>query len=174
MSSPGPLTGRRRMDEVGFCSPPPAKRWGGVWGWGVSPRQISIEFAEAPPTPDPSPPRAARVGGGEIIIDTPQRSRGAISPELCMKCGPRKTEGAGKTGCALHPRSRVQIGNKENAHEHTGSAETLRPSPRSGFTAYFELSPVTGLSCHRHRRFVTRRLDTSVGVSGPHDFAVRS
>jgi hypothetical protein len=33
----------------------------------------------------------------------------------------------------------------ENAHEHTGSAEAVRPSLRNGFTAYFELSPVTGL-----------------------------
>ena len=63
--------------------------------------------------------------------------------------------------------------NKENAHEHTGSAETLRPSPRSGFTAYFALSSATGLSCHRHLRLLRRTLDTSVGVSGPHDFAVR-
>src|SRR5882724_6689516 len=33
---------------------------------------------------------------------------------------------------------------KECAHEHTGSAETLRPSLRNGFTAYIVLSPVTG------------------------------
>jgi hypothetical protein len=33
---------------------------------------------------------------------------------------------------------------KKGAHEHTGSAETLRPSLRNGFTAYFVLSPVTG------------------------------
>src|SRR5216684_2121254 len=33
---------------------------------------------------------------------------------------------------------------KECAHEHTGSAETLRPSLRSGFTTYFVLSPVNG------------------------------
>src|SRR6266702_1605906 len=33
---------------------------------------------------------------------------------------------------------------KKNAHEHTGSAETLRPSPRNGFTAYSALSLVTG------------------------------
>src|SRR5258708_38603274 len=33
---------------------------------------------------------------------------------------------------------------KGNAHEHTGSAETLRPSLRNGFTAYFVLSPVNG------------------------------
>jgi hypothetical protein len=54
-----------------------------------------------------------------------------------------ETEGAGKTGCALHPRSRVQHAQK-NAHEHTGSAEAFRPSLRSGFTAYIALSPVTG------------------------------
>jgi hypothetical protein len=33
---------------------------------------------------------------------------------------------------------------KEDAHEHTGSAEAIRPSLRNGFTASFELSPVTG------------------------------
>ena len=41
---------------------------------------------------------------------------------------------------------------KESAHEHTGSAETLRHSPRNGFTAYAALSPATNSSCHRHRR----------------------
>jgi hypothetical protein len=38
----------------------------------------------------------------------------------------------------------VQDAHSKNAHEHTGSAETLRPSLRHGFTAYFELSLVTG------------------------------
>jgi hypothetical protein len=37
-----------------------------------------------------------------------------------------------------------------NAHEHTGSAETLRPSLRNGVTAYSVLSPVRPeLVCHR-------------------------
>jgi hypothetical protein len=50
-------------------------------------------------------------------------------------------------------------------------------------TVYSALSPVTGLFCHRRLRIKfclssvgptqLRRLDTSVGVSGPHDFAVR-
>ena len=35
------------------------------------------------------------------------------------------------------------------------------------------LSPVTGLVCHRRRRNCFHRLDTGVGVSGPHGFAVR-
>ena len=33
----------------------------------------------------------------------------------------------------------------KSAHEHTGSAEAVRPSLRNGFTAYFVLSLATGL-----------------------------
>ncbi len=46
---------------------------------------------------------------------------------------------------------------------------------RSGFTAYTELSLVTGLSCPRRQRDAKhhRRLDASVGAPGPRDFAVR-
>src|SRR6201999_1172280 len=64
---------------------------------------------------------------------------------------------------------------KENAHEHTGSAEAFRPSLRNGFTAYFVLSLVIGLSCHHRPReaLASRKLDASVEASGPHDFAVR-
>ncbi len=41
---------------------------------------------------------------------------------------------------------------RRNAHEHTGSAEALRHSPRNGFTAYAALSPATNSSCHRRLR----------------------
>src|SRR5665213_1172127 len=34
--------------------------------------------------------------------------------------------------------------NEKDAHEHTGSAEAVRPSLRNGFTAYFVLSLATG------------------------------
>jgi hypothetical protein len=40
-------------------------------------------------------------------------------------------------------------------------------------TAYFALSPVTGLSCHRRIADISAKLDASFGASGPHDFAVR-
>src|SRR4051794_7482945 len=94
-------------------------------------------------------------------------------PELCQKLPALlKTEGAGKTGCALHPRSRVQCAQK-CAHEHTGPAESIRPSLRNGFTAYSALSPVTGfLATVIHG--LLRQLDASTGASGPHVFAVRS
>ena len=50
--------------------------------------------------------------------------------------------------------------------------ENVRHSPRNGFTAYNALSPATGF-------FATvacgcfRKLDASIGASGPRDFAVR-
>ncbi len=64
-------------------------------------------------------------------------------------------------------------GVQKNAHEHTGSAEAIRPSLRDGVTAYFALSPAIGLFCHRRRQRLSCRLDASVEASGPHDFAVR-
>ena len=45
--------------------------------------------------------------------------------------------------------------------------------PAQWFTAYSALSSATGLSCHRRLQIATRRLDASVGASGPHGFAVR-
>src|SRR5258707_9133209 len=41
---------------------------------------------------------------------------------------------------------------QEHAHEHTGSAESIRPSLRNGFTAYNALSPATNSCCHRRLR----------------------
>jgi hypothetical protein len=63
---------------------------------------------------------------------------------------------------------------QKHAHEHTGSAETLRHPPRNGFTAYAVLFPATNSSCHRRQRIDgfarpgwahkdLRRLDTSNG-----------
>jgi hypothetical protein len=40
-------------------------------------------------------------------------------------------------------------------------------------TAYFALSPVIGLVCHRRLADTSARLDAGVEASGPHDFAVR-
>jgi hypothetical protein len=63
---------------------------------------------------------------------------------------------------------------KRCAHEHTGPAEASRLSLRDGFTAYTALSPVTGfLATVIPEKLASHELDTSIGVSGPHDFAVR-
>jgi hypothetical protein len=55
-------------------------------------------------------------------------------------------------------------------HRFTGNTQH---SLRDGFNGYFVLSPVTGLFCHRRLRNNFRKLDASVGASGPHDFSVR-
>jgi len=101
-------------------------------------------------------------------------SRGANAPESLNKTLRKRR---GRRECRVlepHPQPRVR---KQEAHErsHHRSAETNRHSPRDGFTVSFVLAPETGLSCLRHRRDAKhqRLLDISVGISGPHDFAVR-
>ena len=46
---------------------------------------------------------------------------------------------------------------KENAHEHTGSAEALRHSLRNGFTAYFVLLCLQNLPECANGRFTPNR-----------------
>jgi hypothetical protein len=93
---------------------------------------------------------------------------------LCVTSRPRRDEGAGKTGCTLHPRSRVQLRTRK-AHtsiqvqaEHPGlpCAVALRLtscSPRR--TAFLPPSSP--------RSFASLGLNASTATSGPHDFAVR-
>jgi len=62
---------------------------------------------------------------------------------------PKNQRAQGRPGARCTRGLVCNVHSKKNAHEHTGSAETLRPSLRNGFTAYIVLSPVTGLFCHR-------------------------
>src|ERR1700753_3879683 len=56
-----------------------------------------------------------------------------------------REEGAGKDRVRAAPAVSCALCiKKKGAHEHTGSAETLRPSLRNGFPAYAALSLVTG------------------------------
>src|SRR5881396_1652870 len=90
-----------------------------------------------------------------------------------MNSSPSQTRGRRESRVPTAPAVSCAKRTVIDAHEHTGSAETARPSPRNGFTAYFALSPVSGLFCHRHRRDTSRQLSASIAAPGPHDFAVR-
>src|SRR5689334_15084438 len=71
-----------------------------------------------------------------------------------------KSEGAGKTGCFPHPRSRVPFAQwQELAHEHTGTGGASRPSLRNGFTACFVLSPENGSFASVARETLSPLLD---------------
>ena len=85
------------------------------------------------------------------------------SPEFCKFIGPRKQRGRREDRVRAAPAVSCAKVDKKNAHEHTGSAEAVRPSLRNGSTAYFVLSPVRPeLVCHRRQRDTKyhRRLDT--------------
>ena len=71
-------------------------------------------------------------------------ARGLQSP-----CPSLTTEGAGKTGCALHPRSRVQSAQKK---AHTSIQVQRRQSGLPCAVVYGLLRALPGdrLSCHRH------------------------
>jgi hypothetical protein len=78
----------------------------------------------------------ARFRGHDKTRDVTQHSRGAIAPESLQEVTPsRHKEGAGKTGCCVHPQPRVQM---KKAHElvHYRFTETLRPSLRDGLRLF--------------------------------------
>ena len=58
-----------------------------------------------------------------IIQNALSRSRDALRPSFARSSLPSKTEGAGKTGCALHPRSRVRIVQRKLHTSIQGSGE---------------------------------------------------
>jgi hypothetical protein len=78
--------------------------------------------------------------------------RGTGRPSFALLAALGRTRGRRESRVRAAPAVSCATAHGKNAHEHTGSAETLRPSLRNGFTAYFVLSPVSGLSCHRHLR----------------------
>ena len=95
-----------------------------------------------------------------------------IAPEVLQIARPQKEEGARKTGCALHPRSRVQYA-RESAHTsiqvQRGAsglpcAMALRLIARSSRRSGFVVTVIGGSY---------RRLDASVEASEPRVFTVR-
>jgi hypothetical protein len=94
-----------------------------------------------------------------------------LAPKARGRTRPSR-EGAGKTGCALHPRSRVHLMLKEmrtRAYRFSGNTPAF---PAQWFDGLYVIS-LAAMLCHHRRRFLTRRLDASTGASGPHDFTVR-
>src|SRR5262245_30009876 len=99
------------------------------------------------------------------------RSHGLNSPESCKFIAPPNR---GRRECRVRAAPAVSCANsaKKSAHEHTGEAEAVRHPLRNGFTAYIELSPVSGLVVTVTCRSL-RKLSASIAAPGPHDFAVR-
>jgi hypothetical protein len=79
------------------------------------------------------------IASSQVLLAMTTRCESAISrpdaPEVCQKFPYPRSEGAGNTGCALHPRSRVQKCTKKRtrAYRFSGGNPAF---PAQWFTAY--------------------------------------
>ena len=72
-----------------------------------TPRRRSIQYAAADRF---HLKRLCNTGSSACADDDSENySRGAMRPKFCISLALRKSEGAGKTGCALHPRSHAHV-----------------------------------------------------------------
>jgi len=85
-----------------------------------------------------------------------------------------RREGAGKAGCALHPRSRVQ-GAHKNTHTSIQVQRRQSGLPCAMVLRLTSCSPRWPgfLATVAREKLASRELSASVGAPGPHDFAVR-
>ena len=101
-------------------------------------------------------------------------SRGRFLPELCQITIPPRQRAQGMPGASTAPTACVK---RKHASSRRRFAENVPAFPaRMVLTVSFVLAPETGLSCLRRQPQCEkhcRQLDISVGISGPHDFAVR-
>jgi hypothetical protein len=109
------------------------------------------------------------------------RPRDAKRPRLCWNLPPK--EGVGNAGCPLHPRPRVHLVVVERTRVTTSTPESPGVPARNGFNGFLRAlpgdraclppSPADRSCLSPVGPTRLRKLDASVGASGPHDFAVR-
>jgi hypothetical protein len=116
------------------------------------------------------------------ITNATSRPRGAMRPSCAKNLSPK--EGVGNAGCPLHPRSRVHLVAVERTRVTTSTPESPGIPARNGFNGFLRAlpgdrallppSPADMFCLSPVGPTQLRKLDASVGASGPHDFAVRS
>ena len=96
-------------------------------------------------------------------------------PSFANLCLPLKREGAGNAGCTLHPRSRVQVAQK-NAHTSIQVQRRQSDIPCAMALRLTSYSPRwSGLVVTvTPEKRASHELSASIAAPGPHDFAVRS
>ena len=103
------------------------------------------------------------------------RNLAARRVRALRRCLPsRRTRGRREDRMRAAPAVSCAKRAQKHAHEHTGPAEAIRLSLRNGFNGLYAISPVSGLFSHRPPGALDPEVDSSVGESGPHDFAVRA
>ncbi len=105
------------------------------------------------------------------LSDTASRSR-RMRASCCHETFAPKQRAWGMPG-ARCTRSRAWCVESTRVSHHGRTGITRHSRTRMVLTVSFALSPVIGLSCHRHLQGTTCKLDAGVEASGPHDFTVR-
>ena len=81
---------------------------------------LPVRFSKNPlPSSSPGSSRAMTAN-----VDAPSPSRSATRPSCSETFAPQEIKGAGKTGCALHPRSRVQLHTAKRTRAYRFSGNT--------------------------------------------------
>src|SRR5881397_2701886 len=97
-----------------------------------------------------------------MTVDTVSPSRDALRPRFAEIPFP-PTRGRREDRVRAAPAVSCAMCTKKCAHEHTGPAESIRPSLRDGFTAYSALSPVTGFLATVAAQILLRDLTPASG-----------
>jgi hypothetical protein len=110
------------------------------------------------------------------LADMPPRSRDMICPSLAPGFTLLEDRGRREDRVRAAPAISCAKMRIEDAHEHTGSAEAVRPSLRDGLQL-ISCSPRRDQSLlvtvAPKKRELLGSLTPAIGASGPHDFAVR-
>ena len=108
-------------------------------------------------------------------LNTTSHSRDALRPRfLHLLSALFEIEGAGKTGCLLHPRSRVRFA-QTKMHTSIQGSGSIPAFPAQWLYGLLRALPGERLFCLRRPRetFASLRLNASTAAPEPHDFAVR-
>src|SRR4051812_2699416 len=89
-----------------------------------------------------------------------------LAPEVCYSPCPRKSEGAGKTGCLLHPRSRVRFA-QTKLHTSIQGSGSIPAFPAQWLYGLLRALPGERLFCLRRPREASLLLDLAPAPRRP-------
>ena len=108
----------------------------------------------------------------DMTSGAPRHSRAAIASES-LQVAPQNQRAQGMPGASAAPAA-LRADKESTQASHRRSAEHVRHSPRGWFYGLWRALPgEPGLLSPSPASSSSRRLDISVGISGPHAFAVR-
>src|ERR1700754_1613681 len=90
-----------------------------------------------------------------MTVDIISHSRDAFRPRFTSSFAPLEIEGAGKTGCLLHPRSRVRFA-QTKLHTSIQGSWSIPAFPAQWLYGLLRALPGERLFCLRRPRFLSQ------------------